>query len=528
MRFSRKIVCVFMTIALLVLTVVPIVVAGGQSEEPEKVEQAAVASKRGGALTATFSYKISSMDPPNGNVFPAEGNVFIAVYERLIRPNEAGDLVPELAESWDVSADGLAITFKLRQGVSFHDGTPFNAQAAKFNLDRFLDPEDATQSYRYFLDMESVDVVDQYTVRLNLKRPSAVIMSALGRNSFMNSPAAMEKWGEDYNLHPTGTGPFEFAEWVPGSHVQLVRNEKYWQMGEDGKPLPYLDELRFTVISDNAARVIELEAGNTFMIDRVPDEGYQIIEKNPKLALVDSRNGVVYRLFLNARKPPFDNLKLRQAINYAFDREAMAKVLMPDRSYVIPFMYVPSQPEYSEYNPFSYDPAKAKRLLAEAGYPNGLDVEFMLISREPDRTFAPVVQSYLEEIGVRTTIQPLDRLIYIEKGKSGNFEMGMAQKNIPMPSVYILLSEQLHSEGPGNRAGWRNAEFDAKLDKLAGTFDPQEWNAICADLQKICLDDAGQTFLFYAAYFQAWDKKVKDVTLDHVGTWRFHEAWLEK
>jgi peptide/nickel transport system substrate-binding protein len=118
--------------------------------------------------------------------------------------------------------------------------------------------------------------------------------------------------------------------------------------------------------------------------------------------------------------------------------------------------------------------------------------------------------------------------VYIEKGKSGNFEMGMAQKTLPMPAIYILLSEQLHSEGPGNRAAYKSAEFDALLDELAGTFDPEEQKRICAQLQKVCMDDAGQTFLFHKAYYQGRNKKVKGITLDHVGTWRFHEAWVEQ
>jgi peptide/nickel transport system substrate-binding protein len=484
-------------------------------------------SKRGGTLVVAFSSKVSSMDPPNGNVFPSEGNVYIAIYERLLRPDEDGNLVPELATSWDVSADGKQITFKLRKGVSFHDGTPFNAEVAKFNLDRLMDKEDATQAYGFFTDMKSVQVVDEYTIRIGLSRPSSVILTALSRNSFMNSPAAMRKWGEDYAQHPTGTGPFKFVNWVPGSSVDVVRNENYWQMGEDGKPLPYLDEIRFRIIGEDPVRVIELQSGNADMIDRVPDAGHATIQNDPNLMLVDSRIAVVYRLYLNQREAPFDNLKLRQALNYAFDRETMAEVLMPDGGFVAPFMYLPSQPEYSDYTPYSYDPEKAKRLLVEAGYPNGLDVEFMLISREPDRTMAPVVQSYLEEIGIRTEIQPLDRLVYIEKGKSGNFEMGMAQKTLPMPAIHILLTEQLRSDGAGNRAAYSSSEFDALLDKLAVTFDPEEQKRICAQLQKVCLDDAGQTFLFHKAYYQGWNKKVKGVTLDHVGTWRFHEAWVE-
>jgi ABC-type transport system substrate-binding protein len=308
----------------------------------------------------------------------------------------------------------------------------------------------------------------------------------------------------------------------------VVRNENYWQKDADGNALPYLDEIEFRVIGEDPVRVVELQAGNADLIARLPGEMIEIIRNDPDLEVVEASTATAYRLYLNMREPPFNNTKLRQAINYAFDREIMATTLMPGQGYVAPFMILPSQPEYSEYTPYNYDPEKAKRLMAEAGYPDGLDIEFMLISREPDRTIAPVVQSYLEAVGIRTTIQPLDRLIYIERGKAGNFELGMAQITLPLPSIFLTLSQQLHSDGPVNRAAWKNAQFDALLDKLATTFDPEEQKKVVAELQRICLDDAGQTFLFHRAYHQGKHKKVKDFESQYEGTWRFHRAWLDE
>jgi peptide/nickel transport system substrate-binding protein len=525
------------TVGVLVVTVLALVLvaglafAGGKTEgpakEPEKTSAAGPA--RGGTLVASVMTQITSMDPPNGNAFTGEGHVYLAIYSRLLRKDESGEFVPDLAKSWEFSADGKQLTFKLREGIKFHDGTPFNAEAAKWNLDRLLDPKDATQAYQLFTDLDSVTAVDPYTVRLNLKRPSAVVLDALTyRGGFMISPTAFKTYGEDYNQHPTGTGPFKFLEWIPNNRCVVVRNENYWEMGEDGKPLPYLDQITLKQIIDDSVRVVELQTGNVAMVDRIPAESMDIIRGDANLDLVRNPTATTFRLYLNMRRPPFNNLKLRQAINYAFDRQAMADALVPGQGSVNPFLYLPSERYYSTYTPYSYDPAKAKKLLAEAGYPNGLDVGFMMIAREPDVTIAPVVQSYLQEIGIRTEIQPLDRLIYVDKAAKGDFDMSMAQITLPLPSIYLTLQQQIHSKGPVNRAAWNNPDFDATLDQLSVTFDVAKQNELLAKAQKICLDDAGQTFLFTRDGYDGKVKGLKGIVYQSEGTWLLTRAWLEK
>jgi peptide/nickel transport system substrate-binding protein len=206
----------------------------------------------------------------------------------------------------------------------------------------------------------------------------------------------------------------------------------------------------------------------------------------------------------------------------------MAESLLPGQGSVNPFMMLPNDPFYSEYTPYDYDPEKAKQLMAEAGFPDGMDVEFMMIAREPDVTIAPVVQAYLKEIGIRTEILPLERLIYVDKAKTGNFELSMAQITLPLPAIYLTLVQQLHSDGPVNRAAWKNAEFDALLDELAVTFDTDKQREIIHNLQKVCLDDAGQTFLFSRDFYHGHSKSLRGVEFQHEGVWRFHEVWLDE
>jgi len=491
---------------------------------------AAVAQEHGGHLITTAQVRATSMDPMNGNAYGGvEGRVYLAVFERLVRQNEAGELVGELAESWDVADDGLSIVFKLREGVKFHDGTPFNAAAVKFNLDRLLDPEEATQAYRLYPDYAGADVIDDHTVRINLKNPSSTILAALSyKGGMIMSPAAYEELGEDITRHPVGTGPFVFEEWVPGSHVKVTRNEDYWQTDDQGGQLPYLDEITFRVIARDSVAVVELQTGRAQLSSRVPATSLETIRKDEDLELMEAPSAILYRLYLNMRQPPFDDPTLRKAFNYAFDREALANAILPGVGYVQPFVVLPSQPEYSDYTPYSYDPDKAKELMAEAGFADGMDIEFMMINREPDVLIAPAVQAYLQQIGINTTIQSLERLIYVDKAKTGNFELAMAQATLPHPTLATWLQQQLSSDGPVNRAAWQNADFDAAIDKLTRTFDLEGQIEIMHEIQRIVLDDAGQTFLFAAQRYDARSTSLHGLQYQTEGVWRLTEAWLEQ
>jgi len=501
--------------------------AGGEKEGPamETAGQSA-GPVRGGKLVMGVTGKMSSLDPVKGNAFLWEGNVILGIYNRLYRIGPSGEYTPELARSWEVSEDKKHITFHLREGVVFHDGTAFNAEAAKFNLDRLMNPSDATQVHTWFKEMESVDIIDDYTVRINMANPSAMIMTVLtSKAGFMVSPAAMKQYGEDYNMHPTGTGPFKLAEWIPGDHVLLTRNENYWEMGEDGKPLPYLDELLVRVVADASVRLVEIQTGNIHLMQAVPAESLDIVRNDTKLDVVRTPSSRIFRLYTNFQQAPTDNLLVRKAINFAFDRKAMADALVPGQGFESPFYYLPGSPEYDNYTPYSYDPAKAKQLLAEAGYPNGLDLRLMLISREPDRTMAPVVQSYLNAVGIRTKIEELERLVAIERATSGDFDLYQAMAGLPQPATQILMENMWTTGGPWNRQWYSNPAYDALVEELRVTFDPQQRIKLFHDAQKMLLDD-GEIVLFGMSIFQANVKALKGFSFEAEGALRFTEAWL--
>jgi len=483
---------------------------------------------RGGNLVMGVTGKMSSLDPVKGNAFLWEGNVVLAIYDRLLRIDKDGSYVPELATSWKVSEDKLKITFKLRKGVVFHDGTPFDAEAARFNLARLMDKKDATQVYSWFTDMSAVDVVDGQTVQITMKQPNAEILTLLtSKAGFMVSPTALKTYGDQFTRHPTGTGPFKFVEEVPGDHVTLARNDAYWQKGADRKPLPYLDGLTVRIIPDDSVRVVQLQTGNIHLMQAVPAESMDVVRKDARFRIGPTPQANVYRMYMNFQRSPFTNLLVRQAINYAFDRKQMADVLVPGQGFVPPFYVPETDPYYSSYTPYSYDVAKAKALLAQAGYPNGLDTTMIVISREPDLTIAPVVQSYLQAIGIRTKIEVLERLVAVDKAIALDYNFYLAMSGGLPPSLQVFFNNFWSTKGPTNREGYSNPAFDALYAKLTQAFKPQDRKKLFAAMQKLVLDD-GETVLFGRAVFQAEIKGLAGYTYEAEGALRLTETWLGK
>lgn len=524
---------VVLGICLLLPAVFVLAGGKGEQEEPAPVEAATETKAeqptgpvRGGTLVMGVTGKMSSLDPVKGNAFLWEGNVVLAIYDRLLRIDEQGNFVPELATSWTISDDKLNVTFQLRKGVVFHDGTPFNAEAAAFNLKRLMDKADATQVHAWFSELAAVDVLDDYTVRITMSKPNAEILTLLtAKAGFIVSPTALKQYGDEFTRHPTGTGPFKFVEWVPGHHVRVVRNENYWQTGADGKPLPYLDELVVQVIPEDSVRLVQLQTGNIHLMKAVPAESMDVVMNDPRFKVEQTPQANVYRMYTNNQRSPFTNLLVRQAINYAFDRQKMAEVLVPGQGFVPPFYFPLNDIYFSDYNPYSYDPAKAKALLAQAGYPNGLDTTMIVVSREPDLTIGPVIQSYLEAVGIRAKINVLERLAAVDKARALDYDLYLAMSGGLPASYQVFFSNFWHSQGATNRQGYRNPEFDALYETLPPTFDVQERKKIFAAMQKLVLDD-GETVLFGRAVYQAQVKSLTGYNYEAEAALRLTETWM--
>ena len=363
-------------------------------------------------------------------------------------------LVGSLATRWEASPDGLHYTFFLRDGVKFHDGTPFDAEAVKYNLERIWDEDKPhfyprAKAYRaadvYF--MKSIEVLDRLKVRVSLTEPFnsfPLRMANLGPGMVsMISPTALKKYGnEGIALHPTGTGPFRFVERVHGARVVMEKNPDYW--GGNPKVGPFLDKIVVKPVSDAAARVAGLRSGEFDMIIvPIPDSKEQLISEG----FIWDQGTVHHNWYwaYNMKDPLFQNKKVRQALNYGINRPALCKDLLYDTAFPMENGIVP--PGMLSYDPsyrgYTYDPEKAKKLLAEAGYPNGLSTTFVT-STDGSGQLIPVpiaerVQADMRTIGVDMKIEATEWVSYFTKWISGGFkEKGAAQMSFGAPDPFWL------------------------------------------------------------------------------------------
>jgi peptide/nickel transport system substrate-binding protein len=425
-------------------------------------------------------------------------------FDRLLRIGDNGKYKPELALSWETSKDGRAITFKLRQGVTFHDGTPFNAQAVKANVDNLIPPKATLLS-----GITSVDVVDDYTVKLNLSEYNNLTLFHFATNavSYMYSPEALMKNGADWaTTHPVGTGPFILKGYVPNTSITLLKNTNYWQKG-----LPYLDGINITVVPDPMTEMITFKAGQANAIYAAPstaatqlrDEGYPLQMAPGSLYAInfDTKNSEIFS------KP-----KVRQAIEYAIDKEAICNG--PGEGLYTP-LYQILDSKNPDYNPScpprKYDPAKAKKLLAEAGYPNGFSFKLFILDNAWKDGFV-AVQSYLDKVGIKMEINyvsvPAYNLIRVE----GKIEKGAAAYQTYPNSSNTLYTLDLnwHSNGGTFPYIVRPSGIDKLIDQAKRSRDPAAVTKINRQIIKLIYDDETIVPLYQNSRIAVVDKSVQN------------------
>ena len=317
-------------------------------------------------VVVAVASNFTTLDPYNANDTVSQA-VAKSFYQGLFGLDKDMKLHNVLAESYTVSDDGLVYTIKLRQGVKFQDGTDFNAQAVKANLDRASNPENALKRYNLYKNIAKTDAVDATTVKITLKQPFSAFINILAHPATaMISPAALEKYGKDIGFHPVGTGPYELDTWNQTDFVKVKKFAGYWQKG-----LPKLDTITWRPVVDNNTRAAMLQTGEAQFAFPIPYEQAAVLQKNSKLELVASPSIMQRYISMNVTQKPFDNPKVREAINYAINRQALVKVAFAGYATPATGIVPPSLANAQTYQPWPYDPAKARELLKEAGYPNG-------------------------------------------------------------------------------------------------------------------------------------------------------------
>jgi peptide/nickel transport system substrate-binding protein len=447
------------------------------------------------------------------------------IVETLVTfPEESTQIVPGLAESWTVSKDGLRYTFKLRKGVSFHDGTPLDAEAVKFSIDRQINPEHPFNKLGkypfanfFFGNIKAVEVVDPLTVEFVLKEPRASFLAVLtaGAASIV-SPTAVRKYGQDYALTPVGTGPFKYVSWERGQRVVLEKNASYWRFSVK------LDRVIYRPIVEDQARLTELLTGALDLIVGTPPDYVGQLEANPKVTLLKQVGAHVWYLGINNQKKPFDDKRVRQALNYAVNKDAIVRdVLKGTGSLSVGPVLPKTWGADGGLKPYPYDPERAKKLLADAGHPAGFTTTLWVpesgSGMQSPVAMSTVIQSNLKAVGVNVSLQTMEWGAYLAKLRSKEQELfalsWMAGNEDPDMVMYPLLhSSQWTPNGP-NRALYKNERFDEMLHQARLTTDEKKRADLYRQAQRILVDDAPWIFVDHEIQTAAHAKRVQGFKL---------------
>lgn len=435
-----------------------------------------------------------NLDPTGGAAAAIDEVVYANVFEGLTRFGPDGAILPGLAESWEISEDGLSYTFKLREGASFHDGSAFDAEDVKFSLDRAR-AEDSTNAQKaLFADISSVEVVDPATVKVTLAKPNG---SFLFNMAWGDAVIVAPESADGNAANPVGTGPFKFSEWAKGDRVELERNADYW--GDAVK----LDQVTFKFISDPTAAFAAMMAGDLDAFPAFPaPENLTQFEADPRFEVIIGSSEGETILAMNNKKPPLDNIKVRQAITHAIDRQAIIDGAMFGYGTPIGTHFAPHNPAYVDLTGQSaHDPEKSRALLAEAGV-SDLTLALKLPPPSYARRGGEIIAAQLREVGITAEITNVEWAQWLEDVfKAKNFDLTIVSHTEPM-DIGIYGRDDYYFQ-------YGDADFKAIMADLANATDPDTRTELMQAAQKKIADDAVNGYLFQLARTGVANAKLK-------------------
>ncbi len=452
--------------------------------------------------------------------------------ETLLELTPKGEIVPKLAEKWEVSSDATEFTLKLRKGIKFHDGTPFNAEAVKVTFDRLLDPKVAIR-YRFLVaPISTVTVVDEFTVKMKTKMPFAALVSNLTHQATgIQSPESLKASWDKAVAKPVGTGAFVFKEWVPGNKFVMARNNNYW-----GKKA-LLEEVTWRVIPDDASRVVALETGEVHVAVRIPPFDIPRLKANPKLTVMDAASVRTIYLGFNCLKEPFNDKRVRQAINYAVNKEAIVKHVLGGVGRVSDAAISPGIFGYTPIKTYEYNIEKAKALLAEAGFPKGFETTLHpAVGRYyMDASVCTAVAADLLKVGIRAEIKMMEWGTYLP---SILREKDQVEHKIYMLGwgcvtgdadygLYTLFHSKQWPKVGMNASFYGNEKLDQLLDGARSTANPEERKKLYKEALTIIHEEAPWLFLHSEVQMVGTRANVKGIIVHPTERVIAKEAWIQ-
>lgn len=423
------------------------------------------------------------------------------MHEPLLHLTPALEVEPGMADYEMV--DDLTYNFTLKDGLTFHDGTPFDAEAAKWNIERMLDPEVGSPRKNDLGPLESVEVTGPLTFTIKLSEPYAPFLHVLtNRGGMFVSPTAVKEMGEDFGAKAVGLGPFKVKEWTKNSDLVLEAFDGYWREGE-----PKLETVTVRPIADETVRLANLQSGTIQLIDAVPPQSFAQLKSASGIKTYET-GGLGFNAFsLNTTAAPFDDPKVRQALQYAVDPEVIQRLVFMNTGEVA---HGPIPPSLAwahdpDFKPYSYDPEKAKALLAEAGHDGPVPFEITVINSPLLIRMAEIIQAQASEAGFTPTIKQIDGTSLITVLRAKDFDMSWSPwsgRSDPDGNMYNWFT----IGGPNNFAGYESAEVDGLMKEARSTTDQDKRGELYKKAQELIAADAPMLFVHFDAPLQATAK----------------------
>jgi 4-phytase/acid phosphatase/peptide/nickel transport system substrate-binding protein len=486
----------------------------------------AIAQKQGGSITVGLELDITGFDPLKVGVFDTAGfTAAAAIFDTLTTLDDKGEPQPKLALSWTHSDDFKTWTFKLRPGVKFHDGTPFNAQAAKENFDRQKDPANKCRCAFYIAGIRDVQAPDELTLVYNLSDPApnlAATITIPSTNNVIQSPTAWKTKGDDYNRNPVGTGPYVMKSWAAGDRMVLERNPDYWNKGH-----PHLDRIVLKPLPDAQSRFASLQSGEVDVIwdDEYDPDNIQQAQRDPKLAVHTYVGSGAQVYAFNTKVAPFDDARVRQALVMAIDRKKWSQALTNGLS----------RPASNPYGEGSWvkceddgalpgDVEKAKALIKEYG--KSVDFKMLVTATPRGRNNGQILQQFWKQIGANMEIEQVDQATIVPRAFMRQFQLTpwrIVDLADPDPQMYA----NFRTGSAVALANYSNPELDRLLDEARVTADIKKRVENYCAISRLINKEAIWFWTFQNTYYALASKKVKGLPKIYGGVIDVSDVWLE-
>jgi peptide/nickel transport system substrate-binding protein len=465
---------------------------------------AAMASASAQVLEIGADASPTGLDPHLITAFPSFMVVNGNIYEGLTAIDKDLKTVPGLAESWTAAPDGKSYTFKLRSGVKFHDGSDMNAEDVVASIKRVQSKDIASPLASRLAAVESANAVDAQTVELKLKEPSAALLSSLATIAIV--PSAMEANKDALQKAPVGTGPFKFQEWQPNGFILLTKNDAYWEKG-----LPKLAGLKFNIVPESATRQVGLSNGQYSLLPNIDAATALQLKGKPNVKLSETMDLAYTLIGMNVSKPPFDNPKVREAVNYAINRQEIVDAALFGAG-------VPGGPlspalkswalDVNQFACYKPDPAKAQALLKEAGVATPVTVTLKVLPRQDIKDIAQVVQEQLNKAGFKVELINQEQGQFIQDWRNSNFDM-FASLNAGQPDPDEYFYRTFRTGGSTNVFKYSDTEIDGLLDQARSQQDQAARKAAYDKVQQKLACSGPAAHLTYGTLFSAMNSKLQ-------------------